>query len=360
MFDFLESLKGLLKIDRVCVDDNVFRLHYKATLIALSFFSMVITAKQYVGDPIDCMVQGVPAKMMDSYCWIYSTYTLPRAADGRVGKDVAHPGVTAPRDGDQVRHHKYYQWVCVVLFLQAVTFYVPRYLWKTWEGGRIRALSQDLSVVVTAERKSERIRVLTDYFAKNVNAHNLYAYQYAACELFNFAIVIAHIVFLDWFLEREFRTYGVDVLRYSDTVPENRTDPMARVFPKVTKCQFQFYGPSGNIQKLDGLCVLPLNIVNEKIFVFLWCWFLTLAVVDAVNLVYRAVVNAVPAFRSLLLKWSSRLTSHQTVRTVVDKCPVGSWFLLYQLSKNVDSVVFNDLLIELDEALSDQESYMMH
>ncbi len=25
------------------------------------------------------------------------------------------------------------------------------------------------------------------------------------------------------------------------------------------------YGPSGTIQKLDGLCVLPINVLNEKV-----------------------------------------------------------------------------------------------
>jgi hypothetical protein len=47
---------------------------------------------------------------------------------------------------------------------------------------------------------------------------------------------------------------------------------MARIFPKVTKCTFNFYGPSGTLQSRDGLCALPLNILNDKIFVFLWFW----------------------------------------------------------------------------------------
>ena len=30
------------------------------------------------------------------------------------------------------------------------------------------------------------------------------------------------------------------------------------------------YGPSGSIVNHDGLCILPINIINEKIYVFLW------------------------------------------------------------------------------------------
>ena len=36
------------------------------------------------------------------------------------------------------------------------------------------------------------------------------------------------------------------------------------------------------MEKKDGLCVLPLNIINEKIYVFLWFWFIFLAVVSGI------------------------------------------------------------------------------
>jgi hypothetical protein len=50
------------------------------------------------------------------------------------------------------------------------------------------------------------------------------------------------------------------------------SDPMARIFPKVTKCTFNKYGPSATVEYIDGLCVLPLNVINEKIYIFLWFW----------------------------------------------------------------------------------------
>ena len=47
---------------------------------------------------------------------------------------------------------------------------------------------------------------------------------------------------------------------------------------QITKCTFHKFGASGSVQKFDGICVLPLNIINEKIYVFLWFWFVLLAV----------------------------------------------------------------------------------
>jgi len=61
----------------------------------------------------------------------------------------------------------------------------------------------------------------------------------------NFINVIGNIFFVDRFLGGAFLDYGTDVLRFSDLDQENRTDPMIAVFPRVTKCTFHKYGPSG-------------------------------------------------------------------------------------------------------------------
>ena len=34
---------------------------------------------------------------------------------------------------------------------------------------------------------------------------------------------------------------------------------------KVAKCSFSKYGSSGTVEKYDGLCILSLNIFNEKV-----------------------------------------------------------------------------------------------
>ncbi|KAL9698842.1 hypothetical protein quinque_002283 [Culex quinquefasciatus] len=184
MFDVFGSVKGLLKLDQVCIDNNIFRLHYKATVVILIAFSLLVTSRQYIGDPIDCIVDEIPLNVMDTYCWIYSTFTIPNRLTGVAGKDIVQPGVSSHVDGhDEVKYHKYYQWVCFVLFFQAMLFYVPRYLWKTWEAGRIKMLVLDLNMpVVNDECKDERKKILVDYFVENINRHNFYAIRFFICE----------------------------------------------------------------------------------------------------------------------------------------------------------------------------------
>ena len=63
--------------DKYKIDDFVFRLHSKVTVVILLTFSIIVTASQFIGDPIDCVVEDIPSDVMDTYCWIHSTFTLP-------------------------------------------------------------------------------------------------------------------------------------------------------------------------------------------------------------------------------------------------------------------------------------------
>lgn len=357
MFDVFGSVKGLLKLDSVCIDNNVFRLHYKATVITLVAFSLLVTSRQYIGDPIDCIVDDIPLHVMDTYCWIYSTFTIPDRT-GIVGRDMVQPGVATHVEGkDEVKYHKYYQWVCFTLFFQAILFYIPRYLWKNWEGGRIKMLVLDLNCpVISEDCKSDRRKLLVDYITTNLHLQNFYAYRFFLCEVLNFINVFGQIYFMDFFLDGEFTTYGSDVVRFTEMEPEDRIDPMAKVFPKVTKCTFHKYGPSGTVQKFDGLCVLPLNIVNEKIYVFLWFWFIILAILSALSLAYRVAVILSPKLRYVLLRARSRLSPQDQMKIISDKCQIGDWFVLYQLGKNMDPLVYKQLIADLSSKVQGKEN----
>jgi hypothetical protein len=49
------------------------------------------------------------------------------------------------------------------------------------------------------------------------------------------------------------------------------------------RCHLDLFGPSGTLQKLDALCVLPLNILHDKVYLILWYWYLVLFVVTVLQ-----------------------------------------------------------------------------
>ena len=52
------------------------------------------------------------------------------------------------------------------------------------------------------------------------------------------------------------------VVKFLESDPEIRIDPMATIFPRVTKCSYYKYGPSGTVQTHDAICVL-VSCVNH-------------------------------------------------------------------------------------------------
>uniref|UniRef100_A0A0K2UID2 Innexin n=1 Tax=Lepeophtheirus salmonis TaxID=72036 RepID=A0A0K2UID2_LEPSM len=353
MFDVFGSVKILIKIDTICIDNNIFRLHYKATVILLIICSLLVTCRQYIGDPIDCIVEEIPPNVMDTYCWIHSTFSVPEHDKGVNGKDIPHRGIGPESSKEPYRYHKYYQWVCFTLFFQAILFYLPRYLWKIWEGGKMSVLVQEMNIpILDNDIKADRIRLLVDYFSVNRFNHQFYTLKFFFCELLNFINVISQIFFTDFFLGGQFTTYGSEVLSMTELEPDQRSDPLSRVFPKMTKCTFHKFGPSGTIEKFDGLCVLPLNIINEKIYVFLWFWFIIVSVITGMHVIYRILTIVVPQLRVILLRATARLSSAEKIQHLGDFFSLGDWFVLYQLGKNIDPLIYKEFIDKLEKAIN--------
>ncbi|CAG2115907.1 unnamed protein product, partial [Medioppia subpectinata] len=206
MLDVFRSLKTLLKTSRVQIDNNVFRLHYSITVILLLAFCVIITTKQYVGDPIDCVrSEAIPQRFIRHILF-----------HKEVGVDVVAPGVDMESNQKEFRYHKYYQWVCFVLFFQSTLFYIPRWLWKMWEGGKIQALMMDLDVGVCSDQeKKQKKKLLVDYLYNSRGHHDWYAARYLFCEVLALANVIAQMYMLDKFFDGEFLTYGLQVIQFA-------------------------------------------------------------------------------------------------------------------------------------------------
>merc|ERR1712142_942979 len=286
---------------------------------------------------------------------------IPSRWAGKVGKDVPHPGISPHADlgeGEEVKYHKYYQWVAFVLFLQAACFYLPRYLWDSSESGKIGMLIQDLqNPMIKTDDKKEQIDVIVKYFGLNRGTHGMYALRFFGCELLNFINVIGQIYFTDFFLGYTFSTYGADVLKYTGEEAEDRPDPMKVVFPKVTKCTFHKYGPSGTVEKKDGLCVLPLNIINEKIYIFVWFWLIALAVITGLFLIFRLATFLGTQIRvGLITIHGGKSCKRSDVEAILEPNSLsyteklGDWFLLHLICKNLNVLLVNDLIRSLHKA----------
>ncbi|CAH1374871.1 innexin inx3 [Tenebrio molitor] len=357
VFGMVSAVAGFIKvrylIDKAMIDNIVFRAHYRVTSAILFVCCIIVTANNLIGYPIQCINdRGVPGHVINTYCWITYTFTLPHEQGKYIGSDMAHPGLG--NDNQEKRYHSYYQWVPFVLFFQGVVFYVPHWIWKVLEDDKIRMISDGMrgTLVGAKEERERRQARLVQYLVETMHLHNTYAFGYFFCEALNFVNVMVNIFMTDKFLGGAFLNYGTDVINFSNMNQENRTDPMVAVFPRVTKCTFHKFGASGTIQKHDALCVLALNILNEKIYIFLWFWFIILAVFSGLAIVYSAAVVLLPSTREMILKRRFRFGAPNAVDTIIRKTQVGDFLLLHLLGQNMNLMVFGEILDEFVRRLN--------
>jgi hypothetical protein len=68
---------------------------------------------------------------------------------------------------------------------------VPRWLWKSWEGGKIQALKMDLEVgVMTEVDREQKKEMMLAYLERNIQHYHYWVYKYFFCEFLALVNVI--------------------------------------------------------------------------------------------------------------------------------------------------------------------------
>ncbi|TRY72555.1 hypothetical protein TCAL_00996 [Tigriopus californicus] len=359
-FLIFKSFADLVKSESIRIDNGWFVLHYRASVILMAVSSVLIGTTQYFGEPINCEVNNFDKSMVDTYCWTHGTWTVAEFLTKKMEGVVAHPGVGPydPRYHTMI-HHRYYQWVPIVIALSAVLFYVPRYLWKMFEGGWIANMCKDMKYPSHQPGDhSQRVKTLYQFYVKNHRKHRTYGFMFAFCEFLNLLNVILQWIMADVFMRGRFHDYGSNALyyfRFQSDIPD-AFNPCDLVFPKMAKCSFAFYGGSGDPSKSEPLCILPQNVLNEKVALLVWFWFICLIVCSTLAVMIRLVVMMVPVARKPILFLYSENNNSNEMSMVCDNCGYGDWFILRQMKKNVDALTFASLISLLSK---DTEQLML-
>jgi len=360
MYEHLHKFLGFIKKHDVNIDSIPFKLHYQVTSLILTLCSVLSTITQFFGEPIHCFTSfkdDIPEKALNNFCWMQETFILPDSMHKAIGTEVAAPGVEKYTGKRQERiFQQYYQWVCFFLAFQSLCFYLPRFIWKILEHEKIKQLVPELRNLLDEDAEKEdvenakptKVRKISKYIVDNLGNHKLYTAEYMLCSLFNFVNVIGQIFITDAFLGGEFTKYGTEVFSFAQKDYPTRYDPMVKVFPRVTKCSFNKFGPSGDVQRHDAMCILSINVLNEKVFLLLWVWFLVLSVITGLEIAYQiAWLSVKPMQHNVLLNFNAK-TEHSQLRRFMLKFEIGDWFFLRLLSQNMSTNKFRELVKEID------------
>merc|ERR1712110_477517 len=158
----------------------------------------------------------------------------------------------------------------------------------------------------------------------------------------------------DAFLGGNFHSHGSDVVGYYSKSDYNRQtsgerfDPMCNAFPTRVSCIIKTGSASGAGSTANAFCILAQNIINEKIYLFLWFWFVLMFVISALQMIFEIAIFAIPSFRSFIIaRQTGTYLSGETKKYIERDCNHGDWFILHQIGKNTNKDFFYRLVKNL-------------
>lgn len=391
MLPALVSLKSLIKTKSYHIDLPFFRLHYQATVCLLLAFCLILTAKVLFGDTIHCVSRmngEAHEKFYDNMCYAMGTFTRYKLKPGRhaLSRDNSKANATFTVDptsrythsgllvGDyehidpsiRIFWHNYYQYVPVILFIQALLFYMPHYLWKLWENGMISSICKRLHENRFAPNDYFETNYDIIYYIQNIfRLNRSLVYKYYVCHVLCLLNLVVQIIALNMIFNYQFLSFGYVFVKHQlgeniyglrpfthrvtdDQQLRNLNNPMDLVFPKVTACNTEFTSEAGKETNKKGfVCVLPLNILHDKFFLILWFWFLLLVVLTAIQIVYDFMFTMLPFFRRHVFsrRYGSSLFDADNRRS----SSLPELFLLDLIGHNTDKFAFSALLRKLNK-----------
>jgi len=130
---------------------------------------------------------------------------------------------------------------------------------------------------VVSQEIQKKEEIIIQYIQEHQGQHTSYFIKFILCECLNFINVVGQIFITDWFLGNAFLNFGVEKVfedvyeTHEDDQTLNQLLKRDRFFPKETECTIHTGSISaGSVNAKTFKCVLPHQVFNEKIYIFLW------------------------------------------------------------------------------------------
>ncbi|VEL15440.1 unnamed protein product [Protopolystoma xenopodis] len=191
-------------------------------------------------------------------------------------------------------------------------------------------------------------------FAVSKRLGNRLAYTYLFIKLLYVFNAISQLFLMQAFLglrnNSNYTIFGVAVLNNMLSGHDWQT---TMIFPRVCFCRAPLLHLSG-WNNIVTQCVLPVNMLNERIFVFLWFWILLAAIITTISVPIWFFRIHYEKSRTSFVKRFLKLGEQLTKK---DKCMVEKFsrqflrhdgvFLLRMISMNAGELVASEIVCQL-------------
>lgn len=352
-------------------DDIVDRYNHKYTVMTLAIFIFIISSKQYFGEPIVCWTPaqftGSHTSYANTICWTHGTYP--------VGSEQPYHTV------DRTRVLPYYQWVPFILLFMACCFYLPKFLWHTLSrqsGIDIASLAKN--AIAVDDMDIEKREATVDQIARHIHLGLTLKYEYEPMfkrfnlrkrihigkrygnylyliymfiKLVYILNLFGQLILLNSFFGFQYYAYGFEFLRKFLIGDDYSRIDLA--FPRVTFCDFKIRNLGDNIHQHSVQCALPINLFNEKFFIFLWFWLMALAFITTYNFLKWILIAPEARRISIVSKYlmtQNKLGSSEKDRIMLrsfvnEYCHLDGAFIFALIRRNTNFITVSEIICSL-------------
>lgn len=284
MYSYVYSLLAIYKEikdliwseEDVIIDSMATRLSYKTLTSFVIFSSVLVTFHSWVGasKPIFCHTnKGDTPSFLDDFCWIHPKgLSLAEISWSNERTNKLVEGMWEKTDFES----HFYEWTPFFFLIQAISFYMTRFIWRRWENGTMSYFKKSLSVKNMDEDKKAEIasEMIIERSIKGFN--KLYSFGYTFSEFICLLNIFVQFIVTTRFLGTietdwtenpignvNFLNLGWKVLASMRSRP---WQPLRMMFPRQAKCpEFEYVGSGGGPETVNARCLLPLNVIHEKV-----------------------------------------------------------------------------------------------
>lgn len=292
-------------------DNGIFRLYYIFSVRLLFLLGLLASSTQYFSNKIECTPIENVNSFIKEFCWV----------------------------------HNYYPWVPIALFVQAMFLYLPRFIWSKFETQIVDHLLLNNKIDRFDESKQDQMRdYIIDLLIRSRRiCRNSKYYVHIFTEFLNLFSAALQILFMNKFFNMNFLHFGFKLWNYSD--------PMAKAFPNLTKCNLHAYG----YPDVNFTCILPINLLNQKVYFVVWLWYQLLIICSIFNMINRIFLTCSTKLRCAVIMEQVEIANRDSLISVVSDSSIGEWYILNVLSLNINSTMFNQIINELHRQRRNRE-----
>lgn len=279
-------------------DEHADRLNHRYTVGFLLVCVFITSGSPFVFNRITCWVPaqfvGAYSTYTNHYCWISNTYYIPT--------NYSIPHEKHERSQAEIG---YYQWTPFIFLLAAFFFYLPRMLWRSMNTRS--GIDLQYLVVKSKENKGEVnekaiVRLIETYcepygegkddfgnrFCRALfctsgkRLGNYLRSVYVIVKLLYLINSLIQLILIHFILGQPGWLYGIDI--WYQIFIQNSVLTDSPYFPRVTLCDLRIR-EVGNLHRYTVQCVLPINMLNEKLFSLAWFWLIYVCASNLISFV---------------------------------------------------------------------------